>query len=101
MSRSWVRRLEPVPEGEVVSFEVDGRTVRGRVGESLLAALLANGLLALRLTERLQRPRGAYCGMGVCMDCLVMVEGVGLVRACAEPVREGMVCRTGLEEDAP
>ena len=36
-------------------------------------------------------PRGVYCGMGVCFDCLVVVDGVPNTRACVTWVREGMV----------
>ncbi len=94
-------RIDAVPPELQVTITVDGAPVVAARGESLLAALLAQGLLALRQTERTGRPRGAFCGMGVCMDCVVHVRGRGMVRACAEPVHDGLICHTGLGEEAP
>jgi hypothetical protein len=51
--------------------------------------LLAEGHIATRNT-RSGSPRGVYCGMGVCFDCLVVVDGVPNTRACVTWVREGM-----------
>jgi hypothetical protein len=51
--------------------------------------MLAEGLIATRATAG-GSPRGVYCGMGVCFDCLVVVDGVPNTRACVTWVREGM-----------
>ncbi len=88
------RSIERLGDGPLVELTVDGRALSAPQGQSLLGALLAHGLLALRDTERHGAPRGPFCGMGVCMDCLVLLEGEGLVRACAQRVRPGMVLRT-------
>lgn len=76
-----------------VTIRWKGEPLEAREGETLLAALLAAGILATRRHEATGHPRGAFCGMGVCMDCLVWVEGEGRVRACTTRVREGLVCR--------
>ncbi len=91
---SRFRPIDPPPDDGGVEVVVDGQPLCAPEGQTLLGVLLGHGLLALRDTERRGLPRGAFCGMGVCMDCLVMLEGVGLVRACAERVRPGMVVRT-------
>ena len=39
-------------------------------------------------------PRGIFCGMGVCFDCLVTVDGLAEQRACMTPVRRGMRVQT-------
>jgi D-hydroxyproline dehydrogenase subunit gamma len=72
-----------------VSFRVDGRPLEGFEGECLVVALGASGVLALRCSPAAGTPRGAFCLMGVCQECVVVVDGE-LVPACAEPVRAGM-----------
>jgi predicted molibdopterin-dependent oxidoreductase YjgC len=76
--------------GTPVSFTLDGRTVAAYEGESVGGVLLAEGHVATRTTQS-GKPRGIYCGMGVCFDCLVVVDGVPNTRACVTWVREGMV----------
>jgi predicted molibdopterin-dependent oxidoreductase YjgC len=75
--------------GAALSLTVDGRTVIAYEGETVAAVLLAEGHIATRNT-RSGSPRGVYCGMGVCFDCLVVVDGVPNTRACVTWVREGM-----------
>jgi D-hydroxyproline dehydrogenase subunit gamma len=89
-----MRRIEEgVERPEAVEIEVNGERVRAYPGESLAAALLAGGLRTFRETGAGQ-PRGPWCNMGVCFDCLVEANGVR-VRACATAVRAGMRVRTG------
>ena len=68
----------------------DGRPITARPGQSVAAALLAAGIRAWRTTRRRGRPRGLFCGIGVCHDCLMVVDGRPNVRACMTPVSEGM-----------
>lgn len=83
-----------VPEGECLTFTCDGRQVKARPGEMIAAALIANGITAFRKTNRFHTPRGIFCGIGQCNDCVMIVDGVPNVRTCVTPVREGMVVRT-------
>lgn len=78
--------LERGPAVEVV---VDGRPVTAYAGETVATVLLAEGIDATRTTVG-GSPRGVFCGMGVCFDCLVVVDGVPNTRACMTWVREGM-----------
>ena len=78
--------------GEAVELTLDGRPVIGHEGESVAAVLLAEGHLATR-TTRGGAPRGVFCGMGVCFDGLVVVDGIPNTRACVTWVREGMDVR--------
>ena len=75
--------------GPSIRFTLDGEMRQGPAGASLAAALLAQGIRTLR-TGVDGTPRGAFCLMGLCQDCLVMVEGVP-VEACRTPLREGLV----------
>jgi len=70
-------------------FTFDGEPVTGRPGATVGAALLAAGIRTLRATRRHGRPRGLFCGIGVCFDCLVSVNGETPVRACLTPVAPG------------
>jgi predicted molibdopterin-dependent oxidoreductase YjgC len=79
--------------GQAVTITVDGAPMQAFLGESIAGALLAGGRRAWRRTPQGQ-PRGLFCGMGICFDCTVTVDGVPDVRACVTPVAEGMVVET-------
>ena len=66
---------------DTVSFTFEGQPLEGRYGESLAAALMAAGIRGFRRT-RGGAERGIFCGMGVCQDCLVQVDGQANQRAC-------------------
>lgn len=86
----------PTPKGlergPQLELTVDGRSVTAYLGESVAAVLLADGTddLSTR-TTRAGDPRGLFCGMGVCFECLVVVDGVPNTRACMTWARPGMV----------
>ena len=80
-----------------VTITVDDRPVAASAGQSVGAALTAEGILAWRRTRGAGRPRGLFCGIGVCFDCLLEVDGVPDQRACLVPVRAGMEVRTSWE----
>ena len=77
------------PTGPPVRLGFDGREIEALPGETIAAALAASGIIAVRQT-RSSAPRGPFCGMGVCFDCLVTVDDRRGVRACMEPAKPGM-----------
>ncbi|MGH7122974.1 MAG: 2Fe-2S iron-sulfur cluster-binding protein, partial [Stellaceae bacterium] len=77
---------------ESIAFTFEGREVTGRRGESLAAALIAVGVRGLR-TTRTGAERGIFCGMGVCQDCLVEVDGQSNRRACMVKLDRAMTVR--------
>ena len=85
---SGVTRTEPF------TIDVDGLLMRAYAGESVAAVLLAEGRRAFRMT--VVGPRGPFCNMGVCFECVVEVDGVRS-RACMTTVRAGMAVRTGAD----
>ena len=87
------RRL-PDPPARRVPFTLDGRAVEGAEGDTVAAVLLALGRTACRETAVSGAPRGPYCMMGVCFDCLVVIDGVGNRQGCLVPLREGMAVET-------
>jgi predicted molibdopterin-dependent oxidoreductase YjgC len=80
---------DDLARGPAVEVVVEGRPVTAYLGETFATVLLAEGHLATRRTVG-GSPRGVFCGMGVCFDCLVVVDGVPNTRACVTWVREGM-----------
>lgn len=93
---SQARRIENgVARGESLRFIVDGAVVKAYRGETIAAAMLAAGRRVMRYTPREHRPRGLFCAMGVCFECVVTVDGSGRARSCTTPVAEGMVVSTG------
>jgi len=89
------RDLPAVERGPAVNISIDGKRVTAYAGETIAAVLTANGNRIFRYTSKSHQPRGIYCGMGVCFECLVTVDGIPDVRACMTPVREGMMVETG------
>lgn len=77
---------------------LDGVPLAARPGQTLGAALTDAGIVSWRTTRNAGRPRGLFCGIGVCFDCLLMVDGVPNQRACLTPARDGMALRTGADE---
>ena len=79
-----------VERGRQVQIVVDGAPLPAYEGESVAAALLAAGRRALRTSPDRAEPRGMYCGIGLCFDCVLPIDGQPAVRACQTPVRDGM-----------
>jgi predicted molibdopterin-dependent oxidoreductase YjgC len=80
--------------GSTLTVRIDGREFRARIGDTVAAAMLAAGIDRCRTTPVSGAPRGPYCLMGVCFECLVTVDGVGSRQGCLTPVREGMTVET-------
>lgn len=77
-------------QGAPVRVTVNGAELQCRQGDSVAAALFAGGVSACRDTAVHEVPRGPYCMMGVCYDCLVTIDGQANQQGCMTAVREGM-----------
>jgi D-hydroxyproline dehydrogenase subunit gamma len=86
-------RIPSIPRGAKIKILVNGRLHVAFEGETVHAALLAAGYRVLRKTLKTGQPRGIFCGMGVCYDCLVTIDGVPNQRACMTQVKDGMEIR--------
>ena len=95
--RDWFARRLATPgvltAGRAVEISFDSRSVPALEGETVAAALSASGILGLRTTRSGQR-RGVFCGMGICFECLVRIDGRPNQRACLTKVRGGMTVET-------
>ncbi|MGQ3215198.1 MAG: (2Fe-2S)-binding protein [Shinella sp.] len=83
-------RVTPVNRGHAFTISVNGKAVPAYPGETVAGALLAAGMNIFRKTDETGRERGQFCGMGVCYDCLVAVDGRHSQRACMTAVAPGM-----------
>jgi hypothetical protein len=84
-------RRDPARPGSAspVTLRFEGREYSGVQGQSVAGVLLANGVLDWRTTSMRHEPRGLFCGIGVCFDCVVTVDGQRDVRACQRTARDG------------
>jgi predicted molibdopterin-dependent oxidoreductase YjgC len=74
-----------------LTINLDGAALDGRPGQTIAGVILASGRTTWRQTSRGALPRGLFCGIGVCFDCLVTVNGDRDVRACQRRAADGDV----------
>ncbi|MFT0858852.1 (2Fe-2S)-binding protein [Ancylobacter sp. G4_0304] len=74
---------------DAIDIEIDGQRVRVAAGANLGATLHQRFVGHLRDTAS-GAPRGLFCGMGVCFDCVALVDGVP-TRTCLTTVAPDMV----------
>jgi predicted molibdopterin-dependent oxidoreductase YjgC len=79
-----------VARGRAVQIAINDEVVQCFEGETVAAAMLTASGPVAHTSSRLCTPRGLYCGIGVCFECTVTVDGRPNVRACQTPVRDGM-----------
>ncbi len=72
------------------SFRFGDRDIPFRDGQTVGAALMAAGVRSWRTTRLHGRPRGLFCGIGICFDCLVVIDGRPNQRACLALARDGL-----------
>jgi len=83
----------PCGRGRSVSILWNGARIEAHEGEMLAAALMAAGIVTLRSSPRASAPRGAFCLMGVCQECLVRIDGQ-VRQSCLVAVRDGLAVET-------
>ena len=77
-----------------IQFTFDDKTISAVSGQSVGAALLATNQRSLRKTRFNEDKRGIFCGIGVCFDCLVVIDGITNQRACIIEAKHGMKVQT-------
>ena len=85
-----------VGRGRRFDILVDGQRVAAYEGETIAAALLAAGRRTMRHTVKKGQPRGVYCGIGICHECLMVVNGAPNIRTCQTLATPG--CRVETQE---
>ena len=86
--------LGKIKNEKLVDITVDGKRIKAYSGEMIASALVANGIKVFRYTEKYSHPRGIFCAIGRCTDCVMEVNGMPNVRTCVAPVEENMVIST-------
>lgn len=86
--------LGEIEKGRLVTFHYNGRLMEGYEGEPIAVALKAADVMVHRYTKKLHKPRGIFCAIGRCTDCVMIVDGIPNVRTCVTPLDEGMVIQT-------
>ena len=75
----------------MINFQFEDESLIANTGQSVAAALLANQKRVMRETRIAEKPRGIFCGVGVCFDCLVVIDDLPNQRSCITEIKEGMV----------
>jgi sarcosine oxidase subunit alpha len=78
---------------DAVTVRVNGVSVTIPAGSMVSAAILNTGVHTFRRSAS-GEPRGPLCGMGICFECRVTIDGVRHCRSCQTVCREGMDVRT-------
>lgn len=86
--------LGKTENGKIVEFTYNGKKLQGYDGEPIAVALKAAGVMVHRYTARKHEPRGIFCAIGRCTDCVMVVDGVPNVRTCVTPLKQGMNVET-------
>ncbi|MBT3178252.1 MAG: (2Fe-2S)-binding protein [Desulfobacula sp.] len=81
-------------KGRRIQFTFDGNSMEGFEDEPIAMALRSNGVMVHRRTTKKNEPRGIFCAIGRCTDCIMIVNGIPNVRTCVEQLKEGMVIQT-------
>lgn len=85
-----LRLAEGVRRGQRIHFFFEERELAAFRGETVAGALLAAGVRTLRHEENGGGPRGLFCGMGICFECRMVIDGQANRRACMTAVVPGM-----------
>lgn len=83
-----------VIRGSEIEIIVNGKPVKAYEGESVAAAILATGKRSLRTTSKVHEPRGLYCAIGICFECVMTIDNIPNTRTCQAFVRNGMIIET-------
>lgn len=79
---------------KTIEFTFNGEKLSAVPGQTVGAAILDSGKRSLRTTRFENKPRGIFCGIGICFDCLVSIDGVANQRACLVSVQPNMNVQT-------
>lgn len=82
--------------GKKFEIEVDGEKITAFEGETIASALIGAGKRTFRRTPKKNQPRSVYCGIGLCYECMMVVDGVPNTRACQTLATPG--CHVGTQE---
>lgn len=94
MEALTMRATESIQQGKrnrEIPFYFNGKRLKARQGQTIAAALFANGIKKLSVSRKLQQPRGLFCATGRCCSCFVTVNELEHVLSCMTLVSEGVI----------
>lgn len=89
---------QELSRGKKLSVTINNKPVITYEGELVSTVLHVEGIYTFQAKHKTGNPSGIYCGMGICYECLVTIDGVPNTRACQTSVTEGMIIETGHKE---
>ena len=72
-----------------ITIFINERPTNAVSGETVAAVLLRESIYAVHTTQD-GKPRGPYCMMGVCFDCMITLENGQSEQACQIDATEGL-----------
>ena len=87
-------RRQAIFEGTEVEISVNGKALFAFASDSVASALIAAGYRVFGTSPADDSPRGGFCFVGRCSDCLMMIDGQPGTMACRTLVRAGMRVET-------
>ncbi|MEW9676895.1 (2Fe-2S)-binding protein [Lentibacillus sp. L22] len=78
-------------EEKEIFFYFNGKMLKARQGQTIAAALMANGIKKFGISRKLQQPRGLFCANGRCCSCFVSVNDLDHVLSCMTLIEEGAI----------
>ena len=94
MNRITEHPILEITEKESITFYYNGQPLEAKEGDTIAAALTANGIRVFRETQKRHEPRGLFCAIGNCTDCVMVVDGKPNVRTCVTLVKPEMRVET-------
>jgi predicted molibdopterin-dependent oxidoreductase YjgC len=94
MTQSSAFRRREIPADSEIRIRCDGDDVVAMISDSVASALLAAGKSTFLISPHDEQPRGGFCFVGRCGDCLMVIDGQPGTMACTTRVRSGMVVET-------
>ena len=82
-------------QNEQVTIFYEGKPLLACAGEPVAVALMEHGIRSFRYTKKNCEPRGIFCAIGRCTDCMMTIDGKENVRSCITPVKDGMQVEQG------
>lgn len=82
--------LGKMEDKKEVTIFYNGQPIKAYEGEPVASALMAAGIKAFRTTAKKKEPRGIFCAIGRCTDCMMIVDGIPNTRTCVTAVKDGM-----------
>ena len=80
--------------GKKIDIFVDGKKITAYEGETIASALIAAGIRTLNYSSKEHHPRSIYCGIGLCYNCIMTVDGVPNIKTCQTIVKDGCIVQT-------